>query len=194
MFSSLTLASLTFVALQALQVTALPSSTVAACTGPTVNSATVSAIKGFEGFVASPAPDPIGLPTVGYGHKCRNTGCTEVPYSFPLSTSTASSLLSSDLVQFQNCVTNAIASAVRLNANQYGALVSWTFNVGCSNMSSSTLIRRLNNKEDPNTVAAQELPKWNLANGQVLPGLVTRRAAEVRLFQTSTSAGALPAC
>lgn len=72
--------------------------------------------------------------------------------------------------------------------------MSWTFNVGCANMQSSTLIRRLNNGEAPNTVAAQELPKWNLANGQVLPGLVTRRAAEVKLFQTSTSSGALPAC
>ncbi|KAF9051875.1 family 24 glycoside hydrolase [Panaeolus papilionaceus] len=175
MFSTISLTSLAILALQALQ--------VSACTGPSVNSATISAVKGFEGFVASPAPDPIGLPTVGYGHKCCNTGCAEVP-----------SLLSSDLVQFQNCVTNAIASSVRLNANQYGALVSWTFNVGCANMQSSTLIRRLNSSEAPNTVAAQELPKWNWANGQVLPGLVTRRAAEVKLFQTSTSSGALPAC
>lgn len=67
------------------------------CTGPNVNAATVSLIKEFEGFVPSPAPDPIGLPTVGYGHLCQTSGCSEVPYSFPLSESTASQLLSSDL-------------------------------------------------------------------------------------------------
>jgi len=68
-----------------------------ACTGPNVNAATVSLIKEFEGFVPSPAPDPIGLPTVGYGHLCKTEGCSEVPYSFPLTTSTASQLLAADL-------------------------------------------------------------------------------------------------
>jgi hypothetical protein len=37
---------------------------------PEVNQATIDLIKGFEGFVASPEPDPIGLPTVG---KCSLT-------------------------------------------------------------------------------------------------------------------------
>jgi lysozyme len=83
---------------------------------------------------------------------------------------------------------------VVLNANQYGALVSWTFNVGPANVESSTLLRRLNAGETPNTVIAEELPKWNKAGGQVLAGLVRRRAAEVSLAQTSTGAGALPAC
>lgn len=67
------------------------------CTGPAVNAATVALIKEFEGFVASPEPDPIGLPTVGYGHLCQTSGCAEVPYSFPLTTTTASQLLASDL-------------------------------------------------------------------------------------------------
>tara|TARA_R110002003_G_scaffold45_17_gene3617 strand:+ start:5866 stop:6117 length:252 start_codon:yes stop_codon:yes gene_type:complete len=81
-----------------------------------------------------------------------------------------------------------------LNANQYGALVSWAFNVGGGNVQSSTLLRRLNAGEAPNTVIAQELPKWNQAGGQVLPGLMRRRAAEVSLAQTAASVGALPAC
>jgi lysozyme len=74
----------------------------------------------------------------------------------------------------------------------YGALVSWAFNVGTANEASSTLIRRLNAGEDELTVIAQELPKWNKAGGNVLPGLTRRRAAEVALAKTSTSAGALP--
>lgn len=76
-----------------------------ACTGPNVNAATVALIKEFEGFVKSPEPDPIGLPTVGYGHLCQTKGCGEVPYSFPLTESTATSLLMSDL---KVCPTNPI--------------------------------------------------------------------------------------
>lgn len=72
--------------------------------------------------------------------------------------------------------------------------MSWCFNVGPANVESSTLLKRLNAGEAPNTVVAEELPKWNKAGGQVLSGLVRRRAAEVDLAETATGVGALPAC
>ena len=83
---------------------------------------------------------------------------------------------------------------MKLNANQYGALVDWAFNEGCGAVGSSTLIKRLNAGEDVTTVAEQELPKWDIVNGQVVAGLRRRRAAEITLFKTTTSQGALPAC
>jgi GH24 family phage-related lysozyme (muramidase) len=95
---------------------------------------------------------------------------------------------------YENCISGDIHSSVRLNDNQYGALVSWAFNEGCGNVGSSTLIKRLNAGEKPDTVAAQELPKWNKAGGKVLPGLTRRRAAEVTLFKKSSSTIAHPAC
>jgi lysozyme len=70
---------------------------VRACTGPTINAATVALIKEFEGFVEAPAPDPVGLPTVGYGHLCQTEGCSEVPYEFPLSEAEATTLLMTDV-------------------------------------------------------------------------------------------------
>jgi hypothetical protein len=78
-----------------------------ACTGPPINAATLALIKEFEGFVASPVPDPIGLPTVGYGHLCQTSGCAEVPYAFPLSTTTASALLGSDVKVYHLIYTTA---------------------------------------------------------------------------------------
>lgn len=84
-----------------------------------------------------------------------------------------------------------MSDKVKLNANQFGALVSWAFNVGCGNTGSSSLIRRLNDGDAPNTVASQELPKWNHGQNGVLPGLTRRRGAEVDLFKTETST---PAC
>lgn len=83
-----------------------------ACTGPNINAATIALIKEFEGFVAAPAPDPIGLPTVGYGHLCQTSGCGEVPYPFPLTKSTATQLLLSD-VKVSSC-----ASVHRLSTNR----------------------------------------------------------------------------
>ncbi|KAF4618617.1 hypothetical protein D9613_009816 [Agrocybe pediades] len=160
------------------------------CAIPTsVNSATLNLIKGAEGFVQSPAPDPIGLPTVGYGHLCKTKRCSEVPHPFPLTKSAASSLLESDLKTFISCVYNDIHPSVKLNDNQFGALVAWAFNVGCGNVAKSDVVSRLNKGENPDVVASEELPKWNKArNGSVLRGLVTRRADEVKLFKTASRA------
>lgn len=68
-----------------------------------------------------------------------------------------------------------------LNANQYGALVSLAFNVGCGAVKSSSIVTRLNKGEKAATVYPQEFPKWVHGNGKVLPGLVRRRNAEVAL-------------
>ena len=72
--------------------------------------------------------------------------------------------------------------------------MSWAFNVGCGNVGSSSLVKRLNNAENPNVVAEEELPKWNRAGGKVLPGLTRRRKAEVDLFKTASGIVAHPAC
>lgn len=79
-----------------------------------------------------------------------------------------------------------------LNDNQYGALVSFTYNLGCGTLQSSTLLSGLNGGQDPNTVAGEELPKFVFADGVKLNGLVRRRDAEVKLFQTPSNVGALP--
>jgi len=162
------------------------------CGAPAVNAATIALIKKFEGFVSRPAPDPTGNPTVGYGHLCQNSGCSEVPFSFPLTEAQATTLLTTDLRTYESCITKDIVSSVRLNANQYGALVSWTFNEGCGAAGSSTLVARLNRGDNPNTVASEELPKWVYAGGQVLQGLVNRRNAEIALFKTASSIIAHP--
>ncbi|UPL03217.1 hypothetical protein LCI18_014151 [Fusarium solani-melongenae] len=164
----------------------------AACIGPPVNQATLSLVEEFEGFRADVYIDATGNPTVGYGHLCKQSGCSEIPYPIPLSEADGQKLLQDDIKVAQQCITLDTTSAVVLNANQYGALVSWAFNVGCGASGDSTLIRRLNDGEDANTVASEELPKWNKGNGQPIAGLTRRRAAEVDLFKTPTDVGALP--
>lgn len=162
------------------------------CSPPKINAATVKLIKNFEGFVRSPKPDPIGLPTVGYGHLCKKKGCAEVKYKFPLTEATAAALLQDDVKTFTKCISAAIKDSVKLNDNQFGALTSWAFNVGCGAIQSSTLVKRLNKGENPNTVASQELIRWNKAGGRVLEGLTRRRKAEIKLFKTPSKIIAHP--
>ena len=67
-----------------------------------------------------------------------------------------------------------------LNQNQWDALMSFTYNLGAANLESSTLRRLLN--AGNYSAAAEQFPRWNKAGGQVLAGLVRRRAAERDLF------------
>ena len=79
-----------------------------------------------------------------------------------------------------------------INMNQYGALVSWAFNMGCPAAETSTLISRLNSGEDVNKVLTEELPKWVYSDGTILEGLVRRRNEEVAFAARLPSAPALP--
>ncbi|KAG0033011.1 hypothetical protein BGZ81_009568 [Podila clonocystis] len=163
-----------------------------ACSG--VNDAGFNLIKEFEGFVPRPAPDPIGLPTVGYGHLCQSRGCGEVPFSFPLSPETATELLKRDIPRYTSCLARVLNNRVILNQNQWAALTSWTFNVGCGAVASSTLVQRLNQGQNPVAVAENELPQWNRGGGRVLEGLKRRRGREVALFKEPNGQQAHPSC
>ncbi|KAG0263391.1 hypothetical protein DFQ27_001784 [Actinomortierella ambigua] len=164
----------------------------AACTG--ITDAGVEHIKSFEKLVKDVKNDPVGNPTVGYGHKCQKKNCSEVKYKFPLTEKTASKLLNDDITHFTSCLEGALGKKVRLNQNQWAALTSWAFNVGCGAMEGSDLIKRLNKGESPNTVASEELPRWNKANRKVLKGLIRRREAEVEMHNTDNADEAYPDC
>jgi lysozyme len=60
------------------------------------------------------------------------------------------------------------------------AIVDFTFNLGASRLQTSTLRRRVNQRDWPG--AAQELRRWVYGGGKVLPGLVVRREAEIQLL------------
>ncbi|KAJ0142461.1 carrier protein LEU5 [Fusarium oxysporum f. sp. albedinis] len=136
--------------------------------------------------------DPTGNTTVGYGHLCDAPQCSEAKYPIPLSIVNSKKLLADGMKEFEICITAMLNSKANLNRNQYGALISSAFNMGCGNADSSTLVGRLNNGEDPNTVISQELPQWVNSNDQRLPGLVRRHNAEIELAQKPTRRRALP--
>jgi len=69
---------------------------------------------------------------------------------------------------------------VPLTQNQYDALVSWTFNLGSTNLKESTLLRKLNYGDYE--AVPEEMKKWIYVGDDVLEGLIRRREAEAALF------------
>ena len=91
----------------------------------------------------------------------------------------AEELLLEDVEKFETFVLDAVE--MPMSQHQFDAIVSWTFNLGPSNLNASTMLKVLN-KGDYEDVPAQ-IKRWNKASGQVLEGLTRRREAEALLFE-----------
>lgn len=144
------------------------------------NDAALALICEFEGFMPRWYRDPVGVWTIGYGH----TDSAGYPRyaddkGLVLTEADARTILARDLGQYERAVSEAVK--VSLNENQFGALVSFTYNLGAGNLRSSTLLRKLNAGDYAG--AAAEFGRWNKAGGRVLAGLTRRRAAERALFE-----------
>ena len=134
-------------------------------------------IKTFEGCELVAYKDIAGVWTIGYGH----TGADVTP-GLKISQGQADVLLRQDVEKFARGVTSAVE--VPINQNQFDALVSFAYNVGLGALSSSTLLKLLNEKTDKTIVAAEFL-RWCKADGQTVEGLLRRRKAEQALFLES---------
>lgn len=135
--------------------------------------ACIELIKEFEGFEPVAYLDAVKIPTIGYGHVVRRG-----EKFTQLSESEATELLCRDLMQFEACVSAMVE--VDLTQAQFDALCSFTFNVGCGKLESSTLLRKLN--AGLYEQAADEFLRWDKAGGKRLAGLTRRREAERSMF------------
>lgn len=150
-----------------------------------INQKGIELIKHFEGLRLTGYIDPVGIPTIGYGH----TG-PEVKVGETISETKADQILRADLEKFATGVRKKITVTVSNNA--FAALVSFAFNTGLGNFGSSTLRKKLNAGDAKG--ASKEFLKWvkGTINGKkvTLPGLVRRREAESKLFDTPDGLGA----
>ena len=143
-----------------------------------INERGIQIVKSFEGISTKPYLCPASVWTVGYGATVGSDGRPIDPDMEPISEAEAEALLVRDLESSEGWVSRLIKTA--LTENQYSALVSFTFNVGAGALQRSTLRMKLNRSEYQG--AADEFPKWRIAGGRILAGLVRRRAAERILF------------
>lgn len=70
---------------------------------------------------------------------------------------------------------------VKVNQNQFDALVSLAYNIGIPRFVGSTLLKRVNNNPQ-DTAIRTEFKKWIYSQGVILDGLVTRRGLEADLY------------
>ena len=143
-----------------------------------INERGIEMVKSFEGISFKPYLCPANVWTVGYGATVSRTGGPIDLDMEPISETEAEALLIRDLESSEGWVRRLIKTA--LTENQYSALTSFTFNVGAGALQRSTLRMKLNRSEYQG--AADEFPKWRIAGGRILAGLVRRRAAEQALF------------
>jgi len=140
-------------------------------------------IAELEGFSPKAYADPPGqtnLHSIGYGHQIR-TGDgfnTDSQISEP----DALDLLHQDLNSTVKTVNKAVT--VDLSPQQLAALYSFAYNVGPGHFQTSTLLKRVNAGDFAG--AQEQFAVWNIANGHVNAGLVSRREKEASLFGSAT--------
>ncbi|MGP0848475.1 lysozyme [Serratia sp. CY83950] len=137
----------------------------------------IELIKRFEGLELEAYQDSVGVWTIGYGWTQAVDGKKIAP-GMKIDQATADRLLKCGVVQFEQGVNQLVK--VRITQGQFDALVSFAYNLGLRSLSTSTLLRKLNNGDTQG--AADEFGRWVNAGGKRLDGLVTRRAAERRTF------------
>ena len=132
----------------------------------------IALIKEFEGLRLKAYLCPGGVWTIGYGHTAG------VKPGMVISEVQAEEYLKADLIAFERYL-NGLGLA--LNQNQFDALVSFIYNVGTGNFSSSTLLRKVRANPQDNSIM-DEFLRWVYSKGRVLPGLQRRRLAEMKLY------------
>jgi lysozyme len=147
----------------------------------------LSLLQQWEGFKLNVYKDSAGLPTIGVGHLLTKSelssgkitiGGVPVRYANGLTEQQALDLLQQDLAPTTQAVTNGVK--VALNQNQFDALTSFTFNVGITAFTNSTLLKLLN--QGQYAQVPTQLLRWTRAAGQVVQGLVNRRQNEIKLW------------
>ena len=133
----------------------------------------ISLIKKFEGCELEAYKCAAGVWTIGYGHT------KDVKEGNSITKEEAESMLVHELQEY--CSDVDIAVKVDLKQNEFDSLVSWTYNLGPTNLNSSTMLRVLNEGKYDEVPA--QMKRWNKASGQVKEGLVRRREAEALMFE-----------
>ena len=133
----------------------------------------IALIKKFEGCELEAYKCAAGVWTIGYGHT------KDVKEGEVITKEEAESMLVHELQEYCNDVD--IAVKVDLKQNEFDSLVSWTYNLGPTNLNSSTMLRVLN--EGKHDDVPTQIKRWNKAGGEVLKGLIRRRNAEALMFK-----------
>lgn len=155
-------------------------------------------IKLKEGFRSKPYLCPAKVPTIGYGATYYPNGKRVTLNDSAISEEWADTILTTMLELYEKAVDSYTRDDI--NQNQFDALVSFAYNLGITNLKTSTLLKKVNtNPSDPSI--KDEFLKWVSADGthdgkdndgdglideagekMKLQGLINRRLLEAELY------------
>jgi lysozyme len=136
-------------------------------------------ITKHEGLRLKPYLCPAKIPTIGYGNTYYSDGKRVTLLDKDITKQQAFDMFKEIANRFGKRVDELVTS--NINQNQFNALVSFAYNVGTGNFSSSTLLKKVNKNPNDLTLKAEFL-RWNKAGGKVLNGLTNRRNEEADLY------------
>jgi lysozyme len=136
-------------------------------------------ITKFEGLRLKPYLCSAKIPTIGYGNSYYPDGKRVTLLDKDITKQEAFDMFKEVANRFAKRVDTLVTS--NLNQNQFNALVSFAYNVGTGNFSSSTLLKKVNRNPNDLTIK-DEFLRWNKAGGKVLNGLTNRRNEEAILY------------
>jgi lysozyme len=133
----------------------------------------IDLLKRFEGCRLSAYRCPANIWTIGYGRT------TNVEPGQRITQQQADEWLDEEANEVMKAAGQLSPSLIKYPTRQQ-AIASFIYNCGAGAYQKSTLKKRIDNEDFIG--AAQEIRKWNKANGEILPGLVRRRTAEAELL------------
>jgi lysozyme len=138
-------------------------------------------IKNFEGLrFKAYQPIPGDRWTIGYGNTFYKNGNAVQKGDVISSEKAATELLRTSVVKFENSLKTNLPSTVKLNQNEYDALISFSFNVGAGWSKNSGLRNLLVNNNY--IEASNKLLEYSFSGGKQIKGLLRRRQTERDLF------------
>ncbi|KWO17118.1 glycoside hydrolase family 24 [Burkholderia ubonensis] len=174
---------------------------------PQINRAIVARVAGaaglaaalfaaqFEGYSNEVYSDPVGINTVCVGHARTGPDGKPLKLGQTYSDDVCSYLLGKDINDAEKSVRRLVR--VPLSPGEQAAYTDFVFNAGAANFASSTLLKKVNAGD--RVGACQELSRWTCStvekgkggatgtcatrdrSKKQLPGLVKRRAAEMKV-------------
>jgi lysozyme len=143
--------------------------------------------KPFEGLhrvqsqMVHPYHDPVGYPTIGYGHLLSKNVFEDLSKFQVISFHTAEEILQKDMLHSYYLAIK-LSPILSNDENKFrcAAITDFIFNCGSGNYSISTLKKKIDNEEWDEAII--QIQRWNKSRGRVLAGLTRRRKAEAELL------------
>ena len=147
-----------------------------------------ASFEGYSPIAVHHPEDPADVWTLGFGSTYWQVDGKVIRVVQGMSCTRDEALinLGRGLESAAGCV--RLSVTVTVNQYEFDALTDFTYNLGCSRWMESSA-RRLLNAGDHHG-AASSFEMWDRAGGKVMAGLLRRRVAEEKLFETGVSNGA----